>query len=178
MQFCSVLFALGILDVFLELHVADNCDDGVDFSPYVDGIFGLLFGVEALPIHPEVQWIYKLAHMSLNSNNNNRLRQVGDRFLCGVLLSMDESSERPKGGVARRRRERRMRSWFRHEQQSIRMALATVLHHSYDMHTECGAPRSQNTAMRARGRREGREDEVHDQVPEDSPSPAGALPAV
>ena len=45
---------------------------------------------------------------------------------------MAESRERPNGGVARRRRERRMRSWFRHEQQSIRMALATVLHHSYD----------------------------------------------
>ena len=48
-----------------------------------------------------------------------------------------------------------MRSWFRHEQQSIRMALATVLHHSYDrVHTEYGAPRSQNTAIRARGGRE------------------------
>ena len=45
-----------------------------------------------------------------------------------------------------------MRSWFRHEQQSIRMALATVVHHSYDrVHTEYGAPRSQNTATRARG---------------------------
>ena len=65
---------------------------------------------------------------------------------------MAESSERPSGGVARRRRERRMRSWFRHEQQSIRMALATVLHHSYDrVHAEYGAPRSQNTATRARG---------------------------
>ena len=65
---------------------------------------------------------------------------------------MAESSERHSGGVARRRRERRMRSWFRHEQQSIRMALATVLHHSYDrVHTEYGAPRSQNTATRARG---------------------------
>ena len=38
------------------------------------------------------------------------------------------------------------------EQQSIRMALATVLHHSYDrVHTEYGALRSQNTATRARG---------------------------
>ena len=64
---------------------------------------------------------------------------------------MAESSERPNGRVARRRRERRMRSWFRHEQQSIRMALATVLHHSHDrVHTEYGAPRSQNTATRAR----------------------------
>ena len=49
-------------------------------------------------------------------------------------------------------RQRRMRSWFRHEQQSIRMALATVLHHSYDrVHTEYGAPRSQNTVTRATG---------------------------
>ena len=45
-----------------------------------------------------------------------------------------------------------MRSWFRHEQQSIRMALAAVLHHSYDrVHTEYVAPRSQNTATLARG---------------------------
>ena len=72
-----------------------------------------------------------------------------------TVFFMAESSERPSGGVARRRRERRMRSWFRHEQQSIRMALATVLHHSYDkVHTEYGAPRSQNTATRARGGRE------------------------
>ena len=64
---------------------------------------------------------------------------------------MAESCERPNGGVARRRRERRMRSWFRHEQQSIRMALATVLHHSYGrVHTEYGALRSQNTATRVR----------------------------
>ena len=39
---------------------------------------------------------------------------------------------------------------LRHEQQSIRMALATVLHHSFKVHTEYGAPRSQNTASRAR----------------------------
>ena len=67
-----------------------------------------------------------------------------------------ESSER-----ARRRRERRMRSWFRHEQQSVRMALVTVLHHSYDrVHTEYAAPRSQNTATRARRGRVIREMQV------------------
>ena len=33
-------------------------------------------------------------------------------------------------GSARRRRERRMRSWWRLQQPSIRMVLATVLHHS------------------------------------------------
>ena len=59
------------------------------------------------------------------------------------------------GGVAsaaRRRRERRMGSWFRHEQQSIRMALVTA---SLDrVHAEHGAPRSQSTATRARRRGE------------------------
>ena len=39
---------------------------------------------------------------------------------------------------------------LRHEQQSIRMALATVMHHSYKVHTENGAPRGQTTATRAR----------------------------
>ena len=37
---------------------------------------------------------------------------------------------------------------LRHEQQSIRMALATVMHHSYKVHTENGAPRGQTTATR------------------------------
>ena len=46
---------------------------------------------------------------------------------------------------------------LRHEQQSIRMALATVMHHSYKVHTENGAPRRQTTATRARER------EVHEQ---------------
>ena len=32
--------------------------------------------------------------------------------------------------AAQRRRERRLRSWYRHEQQTIRMALATYTHHS------------------------------------------------
>ena len=40
---------------------------------------------------------------------------------------------------------------LRHEQQSIRMALATVMHHSYKVHTENGAPRGQTTATRAGG---------------------------
>ena len=54
--------------------------------------------------------------------------------------------------AARRRSERRMRWWFRHEQQSIRMALVTASHHSFDkIHAEYGAPRSQSTATRASG---------------------------
>ena len=46
---------------------------------------------------------------------------------------------------------------LRHEQQSIHMALATVMHHSFKVHIENGTPRSQTTATRAR------EGEVHEQ---------------
>ena len=35
-------------------------------------------------------------------------------------------------GAAWRRRERRLRSWWRHEQQSVAMALSAAAHHSYD----------------------------------------------
>ena len=42
-----------------------------------------------------------------------------------------------------------MRSWWRHQQVSVRMAMATVMHHG-PMHTESGAPRGQMTATMAR----------------------------
>ena len=51
LQVCSALFALVILDVFLELHVTELLDDGRVFSPLSAAFFGLFFGVEALPIH-------------------------------------------------------------------------------------------------------------------------------
>ena len=35
-------------------------------------------------------------------------------------------------GSAWRRRQRRLRSWWRHEQQSVAMALSAAAHHSYD----------------------------------------------
>ena len=53
-------------------------------------------------------------------------------------MMADPSGRPPAGGVARRRRERRLRSWFRHEQQTVAMLLATFQHHS--------APRGQKTA--------------------------------
>ena len=34
--------------------------------------------------------------------------------------------------AARRRRERHLRSWWRHEQQSVAMALSAAAHHSFD----------------------------------------------
>ena len=53
-------------------------------------------------------------------------------------------------GSARRRRERRLRSWLRHEQQSIAAVLATVTHHSFDkLGTASGVPRNRKTATRA-----------------------------
>ena len=63
-------------------------------------------------------------------------------------------------GFARRRRERRLRSWWRHERMSIACALAEALHHSsgspeYDRRrvgvAQHGAVRGQTTATRARG---------------------------
>ena len=63
-------------------------------------------------------------------------------------------------GSARRRRERRLRSWWRHERMSIACALAEALHHSsgspeFDRRrvgvAQHGAVRGQTTATRARG---------------------------
>ena len=63
---------------------------------------------------------------------------------------MAESSWQPVMGAAQRRRWRRLRSWWRHEQQSIAAALATVMHHSSGkVHTANRAPRSQKLATRA-----------------------------
>ena len=50
---------------------------------------------------------------------------------------------------ADRRRERRLRSWLRHEQQSIAAVLATVTHHSFDkVGTASGVLRNRKTATR------------------------------
>ena len=60
-----------------------------------------------------------------------------------------------RSGAARRRRERRLRSMLRHEQQTFRMALAAALHHSAGPKEEgwrCSrtAPHGDKTAARAR----------------------------
>ena len=49
-----------------------------------------------------------------------RLRPVVDMSLHG------------EHGAAWRRRQRRLRSWWRHEQQSVAMALSAAAHHSFD----------------------------------------------
>ena len=72
---------------------------------------------------------------------------------------MADPSWRPlAGGVAQRRRERRLRSWYRHEQQTVRMALAAFSHHS--------ALRRQ---MKARAGEEGHEE--HDALRRQKPPP-------
>ena len=58
-------------------------------------------------------------------------------------------------GAARRRRERRLRSAWRHEQLSVAMALAAATHHSAQQY---GAPRGQKPATKAR---EGEVRELH-----------------
>ena len=77
---------------------------------------------------------------------------------------MDESSRRPRqvdgDGAAKRRRLRRLRSWWRHEQQTVAAVLATYQHHS--------APRGPRTARTGEGAR----DELHGYAPEDAPSQA------
>ena len=48
-------------------------------------------------------------------------------------------------GAARRRRDRRLRSWWRHEQQSIKAAVTTALHHSRDVGPRCASVATQTT---------------------------------
>ena len=56
-------------------------------------------------------------------------------------------------GAAMRRRQRRQRSWWRHEQLSIAAAMATVSHHSFQVGTKNDAPRGQKTVSSAGGMR-------------------------
>ena len=79
---------------------------------------------------------------------------------------MDESSRRPRqvdgDGAAKRRRLRRLRSWWRHEQQTVAAVLATFQHHS--------APRGPRTVRTGEGAR----DELFGYAPEDAhPQAAG-----
>ena len=56
-------------------------------------------------------------------------------------------------GSALRRRERRLRSWWRHEQRSVAAALATVTHHSSQVGTKNDGLRAQKTVTSAGGKR-------------------------
>ena len=64
--------------------------------------------------------------------------QVGDLSMAARASPLVSS-----GGSAVRRRERRLRSFWRHEQMAIQMALAAVTHHSFQVGTAHDALRSQ-----------------------------------
>ena len=93
------------------------------------------------------------------------------------VAMMDELSGQPSG-AARRRRERRLRSMLRHEQQTVRMALAAALHHSAGPKEKVemqqnGAPRGQKTAAKAR---EVEEQAAHDDLRAQTAPPPGVRP--
>ena len=53
-------------------------------------------------------------------------------FLCGLFVETQAGGLfMAARGSAVRRRERRMRSWWKHEQASVRMAMIIAGHHSY-----------------------------------------------
>ena len=64
----------------------------------------------------------------INNHNNKAVYPKSALFFC-VLLSMD-LSEQPVVGAAQRRRQRRLRSWLRHEWMTVAMALAERTHQS------------------------------------------------
>ena len=69
-----------------------------------------------------------------NNNNNNKARQVRAFLLCVTSWSSPVVDMVLHGdhGSAWRRRQRRLRSWWRHEQLSVAMALSSAVHHSFD----------------------------------------------
>ena len=73
---------------------------------------------------------------------------AGDLSMAARALPLVSS-----GGSAVRRRERRLRSFWRHEQMAIQMALATVTHHSFQVGTAHDALRSQKPVTSAGGMR-------------------------
>ena len=68
-------------------------------------------------------------HFQNNNNNNNKASIPRVPFFFVAPFTMDPSWQ-PVMSAAQRRKQRRLRSWWRHEQQSIAAALATFTHHS------------------------------------------------
>ena len=71
-------------------------------------------------------------------------------------------------GAARRRRERRLRAWLRHERQSVAAAVAEALHHS-------AGPREK--VVERRGRQEGEVHETHNALRSQTTPLPGKRPA-
>ena len=80
-----------------------------------------------------------------NHNNHNNQARTARVTVFLRVAAMDVPSGQPpvERGAAWRRRQRRLRSMLRHEQQTVRMVLATYQHHS--------APRGQRMARTGEG---------------------------
>ena len=81
-------FALGMLDIFLELHVADTCDDGQHFSPLSAAFFGLLFGVEQGScrfISTSCGHTHPVSEDASETTRTNCLMQNCPFFVCELL---------------------------------------------------------------------------------------------
>ena len=101
-----------------------------------------------LPIRPYGGVDISIAVSLICVNNNNNKGVSPKVALClviftgrtregGLMAALDAGTS-----AAKRRRERRLRSWWRHERMSIAAVLATVSHHSYP---KVDAPRGQKT---------------------------------
>ena len=85
-------------------------------------------------------WWHIDKDMSLTSRPHHHHHQAFDsntRFLvCVTVMFLNPAdgscADRAHVGSARRRRERQLRSWLKHERQTVAMELAAALHHSRD----------------------------------------------
>ena len=93
------------------------------------------------------------------THNNNKAYDSSTRFLVCVTVMIPNPADgfcadRAHVGSARRRRERRLRSFLRHERMTVRMELAAALHHSRDVGS------GKNDGLRAQKTVNSREDAV------------------
>ena len=66
---------------------------------------------------------------NVSATTTTRLSVPRVLFFASPAVGMD-LSEQPGSGAAQRRRQRRLRSWLRHERMTVAMALAERTHHS------------------------------------------------
>ena len=126
-------------------------------------------------------------HHHQASRSECRPHQWVSTVFCSVAPAVDMllHGERDSG-AAKRRRERRLRSWLKHERQTVRMALAEALHHSSGTTpskrdtrvvegAKYGALRGQKTVTRAG---EGEVREEHQALRGQTRLPPGTRPAL
>ena len=75
---------------------------------------------------------------------------------CGATLAVGLMAD-GEGTSAMRRRQRRLRSWLRHERQTVAMELAAALHHSRDVGPGTHAGLRAQKAASSRGGGRGRD---------------------